>query len=167
MTKTKQLAQFGMLAALAMVLSYIEAMVPAFFAVPGMKLGLTNLVVLVALYRMGARSAVAVNWIRIALTAMLFGTIVSLWYSLAGGLLSGAAMIALKRTGKFHPLTVSVAGGISHNIGQILVAMLVMRTTAVAWYLLVLWASGIAAGAVVGLLGSWMLCRLPNTGEMI
>lgn len=167
MNQTKQMAQFAMLAALAMVLSYIEAMVPAFFAVPGMKLGLTNLVVLVALYRMGTKPALIINIVRIVLSAMMFGTVVSLWYSLAGGLLSGAVMIGLKRTRKFHPLTVSVAGGISHNIGQIAVAMLVMRTTAIAWYLLALWLSGIVAGAVIGILGSWMLKRLPETGEMI
>lgn len=97
MRQTKRLALYGMLAALALVLSYIEAMVPAFFAVPGMKLGLTNLVVLVALYRMGSKPAVVINFVRIGLTAMLFGTVVSLWYSLAGGLLSGAVMIALKK----------------------------------------------------------------------
>ncbi|MCD8355776.1 MAG: Gx transporter family protein [Clostridia bacterium] len=162
MNKTKRLALYGMLAALALVLSYIEAMVPAFFAVPGMKLGLTNLVVLVALYRMDAKSAMIINFVRIALTSILFGTVVSLWYSLAGGLLSGIVMILLKRTGKFQPLTVSVAGGVMHNVGQILVAMVVMQTNAIAWYLLVLWISGIAAGAVIGILGSWMLSRLPQ-----
>lgn len=166
MRQTKRLALYGMLAALALVLSYIEAMVPAFFAVPGMKLGLTNLVVLVALYRMGAKPAVVINFVRIGLTAMLFGTVVSLWYSLAGGLLSGAVMILLKKTGKFQPVTVSVAGGVMHNVGQILVAMAIMQTSAIAWYLLVLWVSGIVAGAVIGLLGSWMLKRLPEIHEV-
>ncbi|MDO4174322.1 MAG: Gx transporter family protein [Eubacteriales bacterium] len=166
MNKTKHLAFYGMLAALALVLSYIEAMVPAFFAVPGMKLGLTNLVVLVALYRMGAKQAMVINLVRIVVSSMLFGTVVSLWYSLAGGLLSGVVMIALKKTGKFQPLTVSIAGGVMHNVGQILVAMLMMQTSAVAWYLLVLWISGIAAGAAIGVLGSWMLSRLPETDHM-
>ena len=163
MKKTTCLAAYGVLAALALVLGYLETLVPVFFAVPGMKLGLTNLVVLVALYRMDARAAVTVNVVRIALNAMLFGTAVSLWYVLAGGLLSGAVMIALKRTGRFQPLTVSVAGGVAHNAGQIAVAMLVMQTAAVAWYLLALWASGIAAGAVIGLLGSRLIERLPRT----
>ena len=162
MTKTKHLALYGMLSALALVLGYVEAMIPAFFAVPGMKLGLTNLVVLVALYRMDARSAVCINVIRIVLTSILFGTAVSLLYSLAGGLLSGAGMIALKQTGKFQSITISVLGGILHNVGQILVAMIIMQTNALSWYLLVLWISGIAAGAVIGLLGSWMLERLPE-----
>lgn len=71
-------------------------------------------------------------------------------------------MIVLKKTGKFQPVTVSVAGGVMHNVGQILVAMAIMQTSAIAWYLLVLWVSGIAAGAAVGLLGSWMLRRLPE-----
>ena len=163
MTKTKHLVEYGMLAAVAMVLSYLETLIPAFFGVPGMKLGLTNLVVLTALYRMGARPAIAINFVRIILTSMLFGTAVSLWYSLAGGLLSGAVMIALKQTGKFQLLTVSIAGGVAHNVGQIAVAMLLMQTTAIAWYLLALWVSGIAAGAVIGLLGSWLIDRLPKT----
>lgn len=167
MIPTKKLTLLGMLSALALVLSYIEAMIPTFFTVPGMKLGLTNLVVLVALYRLGAKQALLINFVRIAVTAILFGTVVSLWYSLAGGLLSGAVMTVLYKTKKFHPLTVSVAGGISHNIGQILMAMLIMHTTAVAWYLAVLWLSGIAAGAVIGVLGGWMLKRLPQIGTVI
>ena len=162
MTKTKHLALYGMLTALALVLGYVEAMIPALFAVPGMKLGLTNLVVLVALYRMDTKSAVCINGIRIVLTSILFGTAVSFLYSLAGGLLSGAGMIALRQTGKFQPVTVSILGGVLHNVGQILVAMVLLKTSAIAWYLLVLWISGIAAGAVVGLLGSWMLERLPE-----
>lgn len=166
MNKTKRLALYGILAALALVLSYMEAMIPTFFAVPGMKLGLTNLVVLVALYRMGTKPAIVINFARILLTSILFGTVVSLWYSLAGGLLSGIVMILLKNTGKFQPLTVSVAGGVMHNVGQILVAMVVMQTNAIAWYLLVLWISGIAAGTIIGVLGSWMLSRLPEVKKI-
>lgn len=166
MNKTKRLALYGLLAALALVLSYIEAMIPTFFAVPGMKLGLTNLVVLVALYRMGTKPAMVINFARILLTSILFGTVVSLWYSLAGGLLSGIVMILLKNTGKFQPLTVSVAGGVMHNVGQILVAMVIMQTNAIAWYLLVLWISGIVAGAIIGVLGSWMLSRLPEAKKI-
>ena len=166
MNKTKRLALYGILAALALVLSYMEAMIPTFFAVPGMKLGLTNLVVLVALYRMGTKPAIVINFARILLTSILFGTVVSLWYSLAGGLLSGIVMILLKNTGKFQPLTVSVAGGVMQNVGQILVAMVVMQTNAIAWYLLVLWISGIAAGTIIGVLGSWMLSRLPEVKKI-
>lgn len=158
MKKSKLVAQYGLLTALALILSYAEAQIPAFFAVPGMKLGLTNLVVLAALYLMGAKSAVLVNLLRILLVSILFGNGMSLAYSLAGGLLSGAVMILLKRTGKFHMVTVSIAGGIAHNVGQIVTAMLLLETTALGWYLLILWFTGLASGAVIGLIGG-ELCR--------
>ncbi len=158
MKKSKTVARYGLLVALALILSYAEAQIPAFFAVPGMKLGLTNLVVLVALYQMGAKSAMLVNLLRILLVSMLFGNGMSLAYSLAGGMLSCLVMLLLKRTGKFHILTVSVAGGISHNIGQILVAMALLETTSLAWYLLILWFTGLASGAIIGLIGG-ELCR--------
>ena len=125
--RVKRLTRCALLTAIALAIFVLEAQIPIPFPVPGMKLGLTNLVVLVALYRMGAKQAVVINFVRIGLTAMLFGTVVSLWYSLAGGLLSGAVMIALKKTGKFQPVTVSVAGGVMHNVGQILVAMAIMQ----------------------------------------
>lgn len=158
MTNTKHTARFGMLVAVAMVLSYAEAQIPAFFSVPGMKLGLTNLVVLVVLYLMGDGSAVLINVIRIFLVSVLFGSGMSFAYSLAGGLLSGAVMILLKRTGKFRIVVVSIAGGVAHNVGQILVAMAVLETTALAWYLLVLWFTGLASGTVIGFVGG-MLCQ--------
>ena len=101
-TKNRKLALNGLLTALALILSYVEGQIPAFFAVPGMKLGLTNIVVLLALYCMGAKSALAVNFVRIVLVSILFGNGVSFWYSLAGGLLSGAVMIALKNAAGFR-----------------------------------------------------------------
>lgn len=158
MKKSRFVAQYGLLVALALVLSYAEAQIPAFFAVPGMKLGLTNLVVLMALYQMGARSAMLINLLRILMVSLLFGNGMSLAYSLAGGLLSGAVMILSKKTGRFRMVTVSVAGGIAHNIGQILVAMALLETTSLAWYLLVLWFTGLASGAVIGVIGG-TLCR--------
>lgn len=156
MKKTRRIALYGMLIALALVLSYAESQVPVFFAVPGMKLGLTNLVVLLALYLMDAKSAVLINIVRILLVSFTFGNGASFFYSLAGGLLSGAVMILLKRTGRFGMTGVSMAGGVSHNIGQILVAMLVLRTRALGWYLLALWFTGLASGFAVGLLGGWI-----------
>ena len=94
--KARTIARYGLLVALALVLSYLESLIPAFFAVPGMKLGLTNLVVLLALYRMGGVPAMIINLVRIALVSLLFGNALSLLFSLAGGLLSGAVMILLK-----------------------------------------------------------------------
>ena len=159
--KGKHVARYGLLIALALILSYLESLVPAFFAVPGMKLGLTNLVVLVALYRMGNRAALSINLLRILLVALLFGNAYALAYSLAGGLLSGAVMIGLKRAGRFGMLGVSVAGGLAHNLGQILAAMALMETWQLVSYLPVLWISGMIAGLVIGLLGYEITRRLP------
>ena len=156
--KTRRIAQYGLLVALALILSYLEAQLPVFFAVPGMKLGLTNIVLLLALYCMGAKSALAVNFVRIVLVSILFGNGVSFWYSLAGGLLSGAVMIALKKCGRFSVLAVSISGGIAHNIGQIAAAMVLLQTAALGWYLLLLWFTGLLSGAVIGVLGG-VLCR--------
>ena len=156
----KTIARYGLLIALALILSYAEAQIPAFFAVPGMKLGLTNLVVLLALYLMGSGSAVTINMIRIVLVALLFGNGMSLAYSAAGGLLSGGVMILLKKTGRFSVVTVSIAGGVMHNAGQILVAMVLLGTGSLAWYLLILWFTGIASGAVIGILGGLLCGRL-------
>lgn len=159
--KTRVIARFGLLVALALVLSYAESLIPPLFAVPGMKLGLTNLVVLTALYAIDIRSAVLINIIRIALAAALFGNGVSFLYSLAGGILSCLVMILLKKTGRFSMTGVSAAGGVTHNAGQILVAMALMETAAIGWYLTVLWISGLLSGLAVGLLGAAVLRRLP------
>ncbi len=158
MSSGKTAALYGILAALALVLSWIEAQIPAFFAIPGMKIGLTNIVVIAALYCMSTKSALIINVVRILLVSFLFGNGVSLLYSLAGGVLSTVVMILLKKTGKLRVITVSIVGGITHNIGQIIVAMLLLGTTDLAWYLLILWFTGIGAGAVVGIIGG-ELCK--------
>ncbi len=107
---------------------------------------------------MDVKSALIINVVRILLVSFLFGNGVSLLYSLAGGVLSTVVMILLKKTGKFRIVTVSIAGGVCHNIGQILVAMALLQTTNLAWYLLILWFTGLAAGAVIGVIGA-ILCR--------
>lgn len=158
--KTPRLALLGMLVALAMVLSWLEAQIPVFVAVPGMKLGLTNLVVLTALYGMGAKEAVFLNFVRILLVGLTFGNMVSFLYSLAGGILSGIIMIGLKRTGRFSVITVSVAGGVFHNVGQILVAMAILETASLVYYLPFLWLGGMVSGLLVGILGAQLVKRL-------
>lgn len=160
-TVAQRVALRGVLVAAAMVLSWVEAQIPAFFAVPGMKLGLTNAVVLTALYLLSSRDAVVINLVRILLVGFTFGSVSAMLYSLAGGLLSGAVMILLKKVGRFGPVGVSVAGGISHNVGQIAVAILVLGTKYVLYYLPFLWLSGLAAGTVIGLLCGFLLRRLP------
>ena len=159
----RKIAVYGLLIALALIFSYIEAQIPTFFAFPGMKLGLTNTVVLIALYKMGSAPAMGINILRILLVSILFGGAAAFLYSLAGGMLSALVMILLKKTGKFRTVTVSIAGGISHNAGQILVAMAVMNTASIGWYLAVLWFTGMISGALIGIIGAELCKRLPDS----
>ena len=156
---SKSAARHALLTALAMVLSWLESMLPLPAAAPGMKLGLTNLVVLFALYRMGPRPAAAISLVRVLLVSMTFGNAYSFAYSLAGAAVSLAVMLALKRTGRFSILGVSIAGGVGHNLGQILVAAAVLGD-AIIWYLPVLLVSGVAAGAAIGVVGGIVTERI-------
>lgn len=158
--KVRKIATYGVLIALALILSYVESLVPAFWAVPGMKLGLTNVVVLYALYCMGVGGALGMNLVRVVLVSILFGNGFSLWYSFAGALLSGGVMIALKQTGRFRLITVSIAGGVAHNAGQILVAYMLLRSRALMGYFVILWFAGMVSGAAVGMIGGIICDRL-------
>lgn len=158
--KSQKIARYALLTALAMVLSWLESMVPVTTAVPGVKLGLTNLVVIFALYRMSLRDAAAISGIRVLLVSMTFGNAYSFAYSLAGATLSLAVMALLKKTGKLSMLGVSVAGGVCHNIGQILVAMAVLETTGLVYYLPVLMVSGVVAGVCIGVVGAVVTKRI-------
>ncbi len=155
---TKKISTYGVLIALALILSYVESQIPAFVAIPGMKLGLTNIVVLVTLYIIDARSAMAINVLRIIVVSILFGTAMSFAFSITGGMLSTIVMIILKKTNRFKIVGVSAAGGITHNIGQIIAAMVLMNTRAIAWYLPVLWISGIFSGIIIGIIGG-LICE--------
>ena len=157
----RTVARFALLTALAMVLSWVEFLLPLPTAIPGVKLGLTNLVVLFALYRLGTRSAWCLSLLRVLLVSFTFGNAFSLWYSLAGAVLSLLVMVGLKKTGKFSVTGVSVAGAVSHNLGQILVAMAVLRSAAVVYYYPALLLSGTVAGICVGLAGAVLVRRIP------
>ena len=159
---THKIALRGMLVAVAFVLSWVEAQFPPLMAVPGVKLGLTNLVVLVALYRLSIKDALVLNVIRILLAGLTFGNVFSMVYSLAGGILSVLVMILLKLTKKFSIVSVSVAGGVFHNVGQVLVAMVVLASDGVFYYMAALWISGVVAGAVIGVLGAQLVKHLPG-----
>lgn len=159
--KTYRIALYGLCIALAFILSYLESLIPIQM-IPGMKIGLTNLVVLIAFYYLDARAAFVINLVRILLVAFTFGNLQSLCYSAAGGMLAYLVMLLLKRTRHFAMVTVSVAGGVFHNVGQILVAMWMVETTSVIWYLSVLIISGVVSGIVVGVLGGMVLEKLPD-----
>ena len=158
--KASKVAQYGLITALALVLSYAESLLPP-LGVPGVKLGLPNLAVVFALYRLGWKDACVISLARVALAALLFGNGAALAYRAAGAALSLAAMGLLKKTDKFSSVGVSVAGGVAHNAGQILVAMALLETSRLAWYLPVLWVSGTVAGVLVGIVSGVLVKRVP------
>lgn len=159
--KASRIARYGLLTALALVLSYLESLVPP-IGVPGVKLGLPNLAIVFALYRLGFKDACVISLIRVVLVALLFGNGAALAYSAAGAVLSLAVMGLLWKTGKFSSVGVSVAGGVAHNAGQILVAMAMLETSRLAWYLPVLWISGVIAGVLVGIVSGVLVRRVPD-----
>lgn len=166
----KTVAMLGMFTGAAMICSYIEAMIPINFGIPGIKLGLANLVVLIVLYTMGTKDALIVSVLRIILTGFLFGNLFGILYSLAGGLLSFLVMWLLKRTGKLRIISVSVAGGICHNIGQLLVAAVVVENYKIMYYIPVLLIAGLLTGFLIGILAQETVLRLQgyiknNTGK--
>ena len=158
--KSREVAQYALLVALAMVLSWVESLVPVSAAVPGMKLGLTNRVVIFVLYRMRLKDAAVISFVRVILVSLTFGNAYAFAYSLAGAVLSLLVMALLKKCGKFSVLGVSVAGGVCHNIGQILVAMAVLETGKIILYLPVLLVSGVAAGVCIGAVGAVVTKRV-------
>lgn len=157
---TRRIAQIGMLVAVAFVLSYVEFLVPVSLGVPGVKLGLPNIVIVICLYECSVSQTVGISLARVILTGFTFGNLSMMFYSLAGGILSLGMMIILKRTGKFSVVGVSVTGGIFHNVGQILVAMFVLQTGLLLYYLPFLLVAGCVAGAAIGFVGAMLTKRL-------
>ncbi len=157
---TRQLVTLSALIAVAMILSYIESMIPAFVAVPGVKVGLSNIATVFALYALGWPYAICVSVVRVFLSALLFGNFVSLIYSLSGAALALGVMILLKKLDKFSSVGISVAGGVCHNAGQIIAACIVMETTAIAVYIIPLIISGTIAGVVIGLVAGNLVERI-------
>ncbi|MCI6242712.1 MAG: Gx transporter family protein [Lachnospiraceae bacterium] len=156
----KKTAFLGVFLALAMICSYIEMLIPFNFGIPGVKLGLTNIVVVLMLYTIGTREAIMVSVLRILLMGILFGNVMSIVYSLAGGILSFLVMAILKKTGQLGCISVSVAGGISHNIGQILAAAVVVNSFSILYYLPVLLIAGVVTGLLIGILAQELIVRL-------
>ena len=162
-SKSHSTAFFGLCCALALVLAYVEVLMqPLFPALPGIKMGLPNVIIIFLLYRRGAVSAAGVSLLRILLAGLLFGNAMSLAYSLTGGILSLAVMVVLKKLGFMSEIGVSVAGGVVHNAGQILMAMLLLETAELGYYLIVLIVTGTVAGLFVGILGAILNKRLPQ-----
>ncbi len=157
-----RLVILALLAAVAMVLSYVESILPPLMAsVPGIKLGLSNVVIIFLLYRFGLTETIAVSFLKIVTVTLLFGNPVMFLYSAAGAFLSIAFMAVLKKLDFLSVIGISVTGGISHNLGQILMAMLLLNTVEIGYYMLVLAVTGTVSGIFVGLCAGLLIKKLP------
>ncbi|WP_346911100.1 Gx transporter family protein [Faecalicatena orotica] len=155
-------AYFGVFTALALIFSYVEMLIPIQFGVPGIKLGLANLLIVIMLYKCGPKEALLLSVVRIVLSGFIFGNMFSIIYSLAGGILSLAVMAFLKGRGSFSVMGVSIAGGVCHNMGQLAVAMAVVETYRVGYYLPVLLIAGMLTGMLIGIVSNEVLKRIRN-----
>lgn len=160
MKNTKKLVTMAISVSLALILSFIESHIPAFVAVPGVKLGLANIAVVFALYKLGEGEAAIISAIRVILLAILFGSFTSFLFSLSGATVSFILMLALKRLTPLGKVGVSVIGGVSHNLAQIGVACLILETNLLVYYLPFLLISGTVAGIVIGVVSALLVAKI-------
>ena len=163
MQRTTRLTTSALLATTALLFSYIEILIPYNVGIPGVKLGLANLAIIIALYKMDIKYAVSINLIRILLAGLLFSGLFAMVYSLAGGMLSLLVMYLLKRTDKFSMIGVSMAGGVAHNLGQLTVAALIVENAKMYVYFSVLLFFGIFFGIMIGIIAYIIEKKLPRS----
>ena len=156
----RKLALLGLFCAVAIIFGYVETLIPVFAGIPGIKLGLANLSVLFILIRYSLKEALIVSGVRIVVIGFLFGNMFSIVYSLAGALLSMTVMYLLKRFTKSSVYAISMAGGISHNIGQLIIACMIVENRSLLFYAPVLLISGIVTGFLIGYLTTETLKRI-------
>ncbi|MBR3594476.1 MAG: Gx transporter family protein [Clostridia bacterium] len=159
----KKVSLMGLCLAAAMLLSYVETLIPPLVAFPGIKAGLANIVVIFALWRFGFKEASLISFSRIILCTLIFGNFVSFWYSLCGATLSLIVMALLKKTEKFSVIGVSIAGGVMHNVGQILIAIFILGSRAVLSFLPALIIFGAVSGVAIGTLSALLIKKLEKT----
>lgn len=164
-TNIKRLCTLALMIALAFAFSYLESLIPFNFGIPGIKLGIANLVVIIALYTMNAKDALFISIIRILLSGLAFSGPFAMIYSLIGGLLSFLVMFIAKKSNKFSPIGVSALGGTVHNFGQILVAAVVMRTYRIIYYFPILMIVGLLTGILNGIIADIIIKRIAKTGD--
>lgn len=157
--KTK-VAYFGVFTALALIFSYIESIIPISIGIPGAKLGLANLIVVITLYKMGVKEAYLLSVVRVVLAGFIFGNLFGILYSLAGGLLSLTVMAVLKKMDQFSVIGISMAGGVLHNMGQLIMAGIVVESTSVIYYMPSLLIVGLVTGFLIGVMAREMIKRL-------
>lgn len=159
-SKARYIAFVAMFSLLALGLSYLESLIPPLTSIPGIKLGLANIAVIFVLYKFDVNGAAIVSLMRVFISFLLFGSLLSLAYSLSGAILSLAVMTIMKKSEKFSEIGVSVAGAISHNVAQILVAMLLFSTKEIIFYLPVLVISAVISGIFIGTAGALLVRRV-------
>ena len=159
----KKTAFLGLCTALALVLAYVESLLPPLSAaIPGIKMGLPNIVIIFMLYRYGVKEAAVVSFVRVVAVVLLFGNMMGFAYSMAGAVLSLLGMLLLKKLDFLSVVGVSVAGGVLHNVGQIMMAMFLLGTAELGYYLVVLAVTGTVSGVLIGISGSVMINRIPE-----
>ena len=158
----RKVAIFGVFTALALIFSYVELLIPINFGIPGAKLGLANLMTVLVLYKMGIKEALALSVTRIILSGFMFGNLFGILYSLSGGLISLIIMYLFLKTNLFSNIIISIMGGIFHNVGQLLVAMLFFSSTVFMYYLPYLMLFGILSGIIIGILGEIIYLKIGN-----
>jgi heptaprenyl diphosphate synthase len=156
----KKIAFLSLSVTLGLILSYVEAVLPVFFGVPGMKLGLTNLIIVILLYCMGAKEAYLISIVRVFLAGFLFGNLFSIAFSAAGALFSLVCMALVKRTGAFSLTGVSLIGGVAHNAAQVAVAALLVENVRIGYYFLPLAVAGLVTGTAIGVISTLLVPRL-------
>ena len=160
-----RVAYFGVFTALALIFSYVETLIPFNFGIPGIKLGVANLVIVTSLYLLKPKDVWCLSLLRILLMGFLFGNGISILYSLAGGILSLLVMLLLKTKGGFSMLGVSIGGGVSHNVGQLIAAICIVSNLNIAYYLPVLMIAGVITGAIIGMLSGKILQAVDKEGK--
>ena len=160
--ETKKFAILSIMIGLSLVLSYVDSLIPIVVTIPGIKLGLANIATIYVLYRLGIKEAIIVSILRVFLSALLFGTVVTLSYSIVGATLSLVVVIVFKRISSLHMITISILGAVMHNMGQIGVAMFIMSTKEIIYYLPILVITGVISGIGVGLLAILVLKYTEN-----
>ena len=156
---TKKLTLLAMMITFAIILSYIESKIPAFVAIPGVKIGLANIVVIFVLFKLGIKEAIVISGVRVFIISLLFGNPISLIYSIAGAFLSLTVMFILKKLTPLKEVALSVVGGVMHNVGQIAVASLILETNVLVYYLPFLILSGTIAGIAVGIAAALLIVK--------
>ncbi len=156
----KKTAYLGVMLALALICSYVEVLIPVPIGIPGIKLGLANIVIVFAMYSMGYKEAFVLSIMRVTISGFMFGNVIAIAYSLAGGMLSLLVMYLLKKTDKLSCISVSIAGGIMHNIGQMMIATFLVDNYYVLYYVPVLMIAGFITGACIGIVAQEVFIRI-------